>query len=158
MNPIMQQQARQLARRTFLGQTGLGLGAMALAGLGGRASAAAQADPLHSFPPPDPSVFGLSTEDHAWVQRRQTPHPGKPYTQVLDFDPARVASVPRTFINCTQPPLATIDISRQRMVDAKFWEGAWLPGASVVEMATGHDPMVSDPQGLARILLTLPRS
>jgi len=69
-----------------------------------------------------------------------------------------VASVPRTFINCTQPPLATIDISRQRMVDAKFWEGAWLPGASVVEMATGHDPMVSDPQGLARILLTLPRT
>ncbi len=120
--------------------------------------AAAQADPLHSFPPPDPSVFGLSTEDHAWVQRRQTPHPGKPYTQVLDFDPARVASVPRTFINCTQPPLATIDISRQRMVDTKFWEGAWLPGSSVVEMATGHDPMVSDPQGLARILLTLPRA
>ncbi len=120
--------------------------------------AAAQADPLHSFPPPDPSVFGLGAEDHAWVQRRQTPHPGKPYTQVLDFDPQRVASVPRTFINCTQPPLATIDISRQRMVDAKFWEGAWLPGSSVVEMATGHDPMVSDPQGLARILLTLPRS
>ncbi|MCE2803658.1 MAG: DUF1501 domain-containing protein, partial [Gemmataceae bacterium] len=46
MNPIMQQQARQLARRTFLGQTGLGLGAMALAGLGGRASTAGQADPL----------------------------------------------------------------------------------------------------------------
>jgi len=44
------------------------------------------------------------------------------------------------------------------MVDAKFWEGAWLPGSSVVEMATGHDPMVSDPKGLARILLTLPRA
>ena len=31
MNPIMQQQARHLARRTFLGQTGLGLGAVAMA-------------------------------------------------------------------------------------------------------------------------------
>ncbi|MFM8577099.1 MAG: alpha/beta fold hydrolase [Limnohabitans sp.] len=117
--------------------------------------AAAQADPLYSFPPPDPSVFGLDAADHAWVQRRQTPHPGKPYTQVLDFDPQRVASVPRTFIHCTQPPLATIDISRQRMVDPAFWGGAWLPGSRVVEMATGHDPMVSDPPGLAEILLAL---
>ena len=117
--------------------------------------AAAQADPLGSFAAPDPSVFGLGGEDHAWVQRRQTPHPGKPYTQVLNFDAQRVASVPRTFVNCTQPPLATIDVSRQRMRDPSFWDGAWLPGSRVVEMATGHDPMVSDPQGLSRLLLAL---
>ena len=117
--------------------------------------AAAQADPLHSFPAPDPSVFGLSDADHAWVKRRQTPHPGGPYTHVLDFDPQRVASVPRTFINCTAPPLGTIDISRLRMVDPKFWDGAWLPGSQVVEMKTGHDPMVSDPQGLLALLLNL---
>lgn len=117
--------------------------------------AAAQADPLFGFPAPDASVFGLEAEDHAWVQRRQTPHPGKPYTQVLEFDPKRVASVPRTFINCTQPPLATIDISRLRMRDPAFWDGAWLRGSQVVEMATGHDPMVSDPKALAGILLAL---
>lgn len=117
--------------------------------------AAAQADPLHAFPAPDPSVFGLSASDHAWVQRRQTPHPGQPYTHVLDFDPLRVASVPRTFIHCTEPPLGTIDISRQRMVDPKFWGGAWLPGSRVVEMKTGHDPMVSDPQGLLDLLLAV---
>ena len=117
--------------------------------------AAAQADPLFSFPAPDPSVFGLDAEDHAWVQRRQTPHPGKPYTHVLNFDAQRVASVPRTFVNCTQPPLATIDISRLRMRDPAFWNGAWLPGSQIVEMATGHDPMVSDPKGLADILLAL---
>lgn len=118
--------------------------------------AASLADPQHSFPAPDPGIFGLAGEDHTWVARRQTRHPGGPYTQVLDFDPRRVASVQRTFINCTQPPLATIDVSRQRMADPGFWGGAWLPGSRVVEMATGHDPMVSDPQGLARILLDLP--
>lgn len=117
--------------------------------------AAAQADPLHAFPAPDPSVFGLSASDHAWVQRRQSPHPGQPYTHVLDFDPLRVASVPRTFIHCTEPPLGTIDISRQRMVDPKFWGGAWLPGSRAVEMKTGHDPMVSDPQGLLDLLLAV---
>jgi len=117
--------------------------------------AASQADTLHAFPAPDPSVFGLSDADHTWVQRRQTPHPGGPYTQVLDFDPQRVAQVPRTFINCTTPPLGTIDVSRLRMVDPKFWDGAWLPGSQVLEMHTGHDPMVSDPQGLLKLLLTL---
>jgi len=117
--------------------------------------AAAQADSLHAFPAPDPSVFGLSDADHAWVQRRQTPHPGGPYTQMLEFDPQRVASVPRTFINCTTPPLGTIDVSRQRMADPKFWDGAWLPGSRVVNMATGHDPMVSDPEGLLAHLLSV---
>jgi pimeloyl-ACP methyl ester carboxylesterase len=117
--------------------------------------AAAQAHPQHAFPAPDPMVFGLSDADHAWVQRRQTPHPGGPYTQVLDFDPQRVASVPRTFINCTTPPLGTIDVSRLRMVDPKFWDGLWLPGSQVLEMSTGHDPMVSDPQGLLKLLLSL---
>jgi pimeloyl-ACP methyl ester carboxylesterase len=117
--------------------------------------AAAQADPLHAFPAPDPSVFGLSDADHAWVQRRQTPHPGGPYTQVLDFDPKQVARVPRTFINCTEPPLGTIDISRLRMNDPKFWDDAWLPGSQVIEMKTGHDPMISDPEGLLKLLLGL---
>jgi pimeloyl-ACP methyl ester carboxylesterase len=117
--------------------------------------AAAQADPLHAFPAPDPGVFGLSDADHAWVQRRQTPHPGGPYSQPLEFDPQRVARVPRTFINCTSPALATIDVSRQRMRDPRFWDGAWLPGSQVLEMQTGHDPMVSDPAGLVKLLLSL---
>lgn len=116
---------------------------------------AAQAHPLHAFPAPDPAVFGLSDADHAWVQRRQTPHPGGPYSHALDFDPQRVASVPRSFINCTTPALGTIDVSRQRMRDPKFWDGAWLPGSQVIDMLTGHDPMVSDPEGLVQHLLSL---
>ena len=116
---------------------------------------AAQTDPTNSFPAPDPAVFGLSGADHAWVQRRQTRHPGKPYTHVLDFDALRVASVSRTFINCTEPPLGTIEASRLRMTDPKFWDGAWLPGSNVIEMKTGHDPMISDPNGLLKLLLDL---
>jgi pimeloyl-ACP methyl ester carboxylesterase len=116
--------------------------------------AASEADPLYSFSAPDPQVFGLSGEDHAWVARRQTRHPGGPYSQALNFDVQRVASIPRTFINCTHPPLPTIDVSRQRMLDPLFWGGHWLPGSRVLEMQTGHDPMVSDPQELARLLLS----
>lgn len=114
---------------------------------------AAAASPDHSFPPPDPSVFGLSDADHAWVKRRQTPHPGHTYEAPLAFDPRRVASVPRTFIDCTQPPLATIDVIRRRVRDPKFWDGAWQPGSRCVELNTGHDPMISAPAALTACLI-----
>lgn len=109
----------------------------------------------YSFPPPDPAVYGLTGVQYEWVQRRQVPHPGHPYTQPLDFDPRRVSSVPRTFIDCTSPALATIEASRRRVRDPQFWQGAWAGGgdASVVDIPTGHDPMISAPEQLARVLL-----
>ena len=100
-------------------------------------------------------MFGLAAADYEWVKRRQTPHPGHTYEAPLDFDPARVARVPRTFIDCTQPALATIDAIRPRVRDAGFWDGAWLPGSRVVELATGHDPMLSERAAMTRLLLEL---
>ncbi len=117
--------------------------------------AAAKASADFALPPPPPSVYGLAGVDHDWVARRQTPHPGHTYTAALQFDPARVASVARTFVSCVAPALATIDPIRPRVVDAAFWGGHWLggAGASTVELATGHDPMVSAPAALAQQLL-----
>ena len=114
---------------------------------------AAQASTRFSFPPPDPDVFGLTDADHAWVKRRQTPHPGNTYQAPLSFDMQRVAAIARTFVNCTQPALATIEPSRLRAKDPKFWDGAWLPNSKIVEIKTGHDPMISEPAALAKILL-----
>lgn len=115
--------------------------------------AAAAASPDYSFPPPDPAVFGLQALEHEWVRRRQTPHPGHTYEAPLSFDPQRVVQVPRTFIDCNAPPLATIDVIRQRVRDPKFWDGAWSAGARVVTLPTGHDPMISTPDALTRLLL-----
>jgi pimeloyl-ACP methyl ester carboxylesterase len=117
--------------------------------------AAAATSPDFSFPPPDPSVYGAAGDDHAWLKRRQTPHPGHTYQAVLDFDPKRVAAVPRTFVSCMQPALATIDAIRPRMADSRFWDGHWQSGggARVIELKTGHDPMVTLPGDLARVLL-----
>jgi pimeloyl-ACP methyl ester carboxylesterase len=118
--------------------------------------AAAQASADYSFPAPDPAVFGLADADHAWVRRRQTPHPGHTYQAALQFDPVRVAQVPRTFVDCTQPALPTIDAIRQRVRDPRFWDGAWVAGggACVTELATGHDPMVSAPEALVSVLFS----
>jgi pimeloyl-ACP methyl ester carboxylesterase len=101
--------------------------------------------------PPDASVFGLIGADAAWVNRRQTPQPLGVYLDNADgksqvFDEARFAQQNRTFINCNNPALATIDISRQRVKADTSWR--WL------EMATGHDPMVSHPKELTQLLLT----
>jgi pimeloyl-ACP methyl ester carboxylesterase len=114
---------------------------------------AAKASEHYTLPPPDPAIFGLEGQDRDWVARRQTPHPAEPYTHVLNFDIQRVASVPRTFIDCVNPPLATIDSIRQRVRDPQFWGGAWQRGGRVVVMDAGHDPMVSAPDDLLRVLL-----
>jgi pimeloyl-ACP methyl ester carboxylesterase len=98
-----------------------------------------------TLPPPPPEAFGLMGEDADWVARRQTPHPGSLYDERLNFDPRRVARWPRQFIDCTQPALATIAVSRQRVRQA--------PGWRVTELATGHDAMISAPDALLRALL-----
>lgn len=113
-----------------------------------RIAAAQSSGGLH-FPPPDASVFGLAGADRDWVNRRQTPQPFRVYQQPLAFDAAAVAAVPRTFIDCTSPALATIAPSRERVRRE--------PGWRVVEMATGHDPMVSDPAGLTDHLMAIQR-
>lgn len=99
-----------------------------------------------ALPPPDAEVFGLAGSDRDWVNRRLTPQPFGVYQDPLDFSPERVASVPRTFIDCTRPALPTIAVMRERVRRE--------PGWRVVELPTGHDPMVSAPDELARVLLS----
>jgi len=97
------------------------------------------------LPPPPASAFGLTGDDAAWVDRRQTPQPGGVYDDPLTFDADRWAARPRTFVDCTSPPLPTIDPSRA-LVRAQ-------PGWELVELTTGHDPMISAPDELAEVLL-----
>jgi pimeloyl-ACP methyl ester carboxylesterase len=96
------------------------------------------------IPPPPASAYGLTGADAAWVDRRQRPHPGAVYDDVLHFDEARVARLARTFVDCTLPALPAIEQSRQRVRSEPGWQ--------VIEIATGHDPMISAPDRLLDIL------
>jgi hypothetical protein len=69
------------------------------------------------------------------------------YDDPLPFDAARWAARPRLFVDCTTPALPTIDPSRRLVREQPGWE--------VVELATGHDPMISAPEELARVLLAV---
>jgi pimeloyl-ACP methyl ester carboxylesterase len=97
------------------------------------------------IPPPPASAYGLTGDDAAWVERRQTPHPAGVFTDPLHFDADRWAARPRTHVDCTAPALATIEPSRRLVREQPGWE--------LVELATGHDPMVSAPDELADVLL-----
>jgi pimeloyl-ACP methyl ester carboxylesterase len=108
--------------------------------------AAAQAH-HNALPPPDPVDFGLTAEDRAWLLRRQVPHPFAMYRVPLPFDGARWSALPRCFIDCTEPAYPTIAAMRVRVREQ--------PGWKVVEIATGHCPMVSAPRELVTHLLAL---
>ncbi len=97
------------------------------------------------LPAPEPSAFGLVGADAEWVARRQTPQPGAVYDAPVVFDAAGLAALPRTYVSCTTPALASVDSSRAR--------ARAEPGWTVVEIATGHDAMISAPQDVVRILL-----
>ncbi|MET3603420.1 thioesterase domain-containing protein [Sphaerotilus sulfidivorans] len=113
-----------------------------------RLEAAAQR-PDGAMPPPDAAVFGLDGADRDWVNRRQTPQPAGVYQDRLDFDAARIATLPRTFIDCTAPALPTIAVMRERVRREPGWQ--------VLELATGHDPMISAPDALVTLLLDCAR-
>ena len=112
-----------------------------------RQAAAAQHE--HALPPPDPRDFGIEGPDRDWLLRRQVPHPFGPYREPLPFDGERWARLPRTFIDCNAPAYPTIAAMRTRV--------RAMPGFHVVEMATGHCPMVTEPAALVQHLLSAAR-
>ena len=103
----------------------------------------------HALPPPDPADFGITGPDRDWLLRRQVAHPFGPYRDPLHFDGERWAALPRSFIDCVRPAYATIAAMRQRVRS--------LPGFRVLEMQTGHCPMVSEPAALVQQLLAAAR-
>jgi pimeloyl-ACP methyl ester carboxylesterase len=101
----------------------------------------------NALPPPDPADFGLAGVEREWLLRRQVPHPFGPYREAMPFDGDRWRALPRAFIDCTSPAYPTIAGSRQRVRE----QGDW----TVVNLPTGHCPMVSMPAEVTAVLLGL---
>lgn len=98
-----------------------------------------------ALPPPPAEVFGVTDpDDVAWVERRMTPHPLRSYREPLALDGPLGAGLPVTYVHCTQPVYPALASSRQVVKD-QGWEWRDLP--------TGHDAMVTDPEGTAAALL-----
>jgi pimeloyl-ACP methyl ester carboxylesterase len=99
------------------------------------------------LPPADPAAFGIAGGDRDWLLRRQVPHPFGPYRDPVHYDAERLAGVPRHYIACTQPAFPTALDHHARV---RSW-----PGWQIAEIATGHCPMVSAPQALLALLISM---
>lgn len=107
-----------------------------------RRKAAEQSSGGLSLPNPAPSVFGVPDgPDAAWVKRRLTPHPISTYESKLTIKGPVGNNLPRTYIHCTDPSYAALEASRQWVRQQQGWR--WM------EIATGHDAMVTAPDELA---------
>jgi pimeloyl-ACP methyl ester carboxylesterase len=103
-------------------------------------------------PPPDWASLdpaqraGLSPTMLAELGRRATPHPYASISQPLSLTGAG-DKLPRTLIACTFP----VDTVRSLMAAGHPWF-AGLGDATLVGLATGHWPMLSEPSRLAAAL------
>jgi len=92
--------------------------------------------------------FGVLKPEHAaWIKRRATPHPLHSYTEPLALRHPVGNGLAVTYIALTDPlyePLAEVREWAKRQ-----------PGWAWRELATGHAPMITAPELLARELLDI---
>src|SRR6185312_1986762 len=106
----------------------------------------AQATGGLTIPLPTETMFNLPAgADRDWVARRITPHPLAAYTDPIHLDHPVGNGLPRVYIRATDPVYPAVVPSYDRIRE----EGGW----TLVDIATGHDAMVTAPEALADILL-----
>jgi pimeloyl-ACP methyl ester carboxylesterase len=98
------------------------------------------------WPPRTAEFYGVrDPQKQAWVDGKCTPQPFHTLFERLRLDGPPGGKVARKlYILCTDPPLVHM---------RKFYDWAAIaPGWQKLELATGHDAMVTEPETLARIL------
>ena len=104
-----------------------------------------------SLPPPKPESFGVTdAADAAWVERRLTPHPFATYSLPLLLNNPVGNGVPVTYIRCVKPAYFNTANSAEYAQSRADWQ--------YLEIATGHDAMVTAPAELTQMLLALARA
>ena len=97
-------------------------------------------------PPPSAAFLGLTDPAiAAWAQARMTPHPMATYTEPVPRGNAKSDALPRAYIQCTTGPTTAVFGPFAAKARAKGWP--------VLQIATGHDAMLTAPRELAALLL-----
>jgi len=95
-----------------------------------------------------PSAFGVKDPaDAAWVARHLTPQPVGTYLQPLLLKAPLGNGLPKTYIECTGDPIATLEPTKARVRADAGWQ--------LRTLATGHDAMVTAPAALTELLTDL---
>jgi len=93
------------------------------------------------------AIYGVTDPaDLAWMEPKLTPQPYRTFTDPLVLrNPAVVAAIPRTIINCP----GTLAVRPPEMLDR------WFEAERVWQIDTGHDTMITAPEATAELLLRL---
>lgn len=94
-------------------------------------------------PPISAAAFNVNSKDAAWVDRLCTPHPLRCFEEPVTVS-AAIENIPRQYIVATDFPKSSFPAVGEQL--------RATPGWSVEELHGGHDLMVDDPVGLARLL------
>ncbi|MEQ3551254.1 alpha/beta fold hydrolase [Pseudonocardia nematodicida] len=97
--------------------------------------------------PFDVTAFGIPA-DHpraGWVRRRLTPHPVATYETAIELANPVGNGLPATYV-CTTEPLYT------PLAPSRAWVREHRPQWRWVELATGHDSMILEPELVATTL------
>ncbi len=95
-----------------------------------------------------PAAFGVKDPaDAAWVARHLTPQPVGTYLQPLLLKAPLGNGLPKTYIECTGDPIATLEPTKARVRADAGWQ--------LRTLATGHDAMVTAPAALTELLTDL---
>jgi pimeloyl-ACP methyl ester carboxylesterase len=94
------------------------------------------------------TFFGAcSPEDREYAMERIDPQPLKPLVTPLEVSAARFGSVPRAYVETMRD--RAVSLVAQRRMQAK------LPCAPVFTLDGDHSPFLSQPEALARILISI---
>jgi len=100
---------------------------------------------------PAPEKFGVFEPQQAqWLMRRLTPHPLNAYREPLLLRHPLGNGLPKTYIAVTDPWYAPL-------ADVRTWVKA-QPDWDWREIAAGHDAMVTSPDALADLLISIAES
>ena len=91
--------------------------------------------------------WGVTDPDTtAWVGPRLTDFPLRCCTEPTVFDDRALSAIPRSYVQHTDPPLASLDASVQQ---------ARSDGCAMHQIACGHDLMIERPEETAQLLLEI---
>ncbi|MDQ3749086.1 MAG: alpha/beta hydrolase [Acidobacteriota bacterium] len=100
---------------------------------------------LPSFPA---EVFSVTNKDDlAWVKSRLNPHPFKTKLDAVRLTNPKAAEIPRACIYCNNPAVGPF----RQFAEGLRYDESW----QYVELATGHDAMITEPKKLADLLLEI---
>ena len=99
-----------------------------------------------TIPPPPPEAFGVSDPaDAEWLRRRLTPLPLNCYRAPIRLKHPLGNGVKKTFVACTNPVYQPAVRTRDWVKSQSDW--------GYLELGTGHDAMITNPEGLAQMLV-----